>query len=87
MVALGNELGEVLAVSIFNDPNFQAKIKAALVYAADYIEADAECLKEASTDLQGNWVDQEDCKQYELEMRKVADMSALLKLIQEDVHE
>lgn len=72
-------------MSVFSNPDFQARIKAALVYASEYIEADAECYKECSTNPDGSWAEADDERQYELEMRKIAEMSELLRLIHEDV--
>ncbi|NPU91434.1 MAG: hypothetical protein HPY82_05925 [Gammaproteobacteria bacterium] len=70
-------------MSIFTNPDFQGRLKAALVYASEYIEADAECFRECSTVEGGSWLDADDQRQYELEKRKVAEISELLKLMHE----
>lgn len=66
-------------MSAFNNPKFQARIRAALVWASEQIESEAECLKEACTSFNGEWDDSDAKQTYEFEIGKVREMAALLK--------
>lgn len=71
-------------VSVFTDPAFQARVKAALVWASEFIESGAEDFKQCSTTPDGQWMDDEDERHYSLEMSKVSEMSELLRLMHDE---
>lgn len=70
-------------MSIFHSPEFQSRLKAALIWASEQIESDAECLKEACTNFDGGWDDSDAQQTYEFQIGKVREMEDLLKLMHE----
>lgn len=70
-------------MSIFKNPEFQARVKHALIFASEHIEADAESLRENST-VGGCWDDRESRAIHQFWTKKVAEMTELLRMIHED---
>jgi hypothetical protein len=68
-------------VSIWNNPEFQESIRQTLIWAAETTEADAESVRESSTDGDGNFLDDGDRMQCEFFDRKAKELNALLDQI------
>ncbi len=68
--SIGDELSEL-----------KEAIKPILIWCSEYVEAEAECLKESHTDPRGKWEDEDSLRNYEIEMGKVTEINAILELI------
>ena len=70
-------------MSIWTDPKFQERVRQALIWSSEFVEADADCFKESATLRDGSWHDQDDQITHERMMQKVGEMADLLKQISE----
>lgn len=69
-------------MSIWQDPEFQNRVKQLLIYSAEYIETDAECYRESNA-IAGVLSD-DDQLIYQSELNKVKEFDQLLTEIEAD---
>lgn len=73
-------LGDVMTNSLcppWNDPSFVLRLRRILIWSSETFEADAECLKESSTNPDGDFESEADQHQYEFEMRQVEEINSI----------
>ena len=72
-------------MTIWTDPKFQERVRQALIKASEFMEAEAECLRESCTNPnhEGEWDSEDNRLEFKREMQQVDEMADLLKLISE----
>ena len=68
---------------IWTDPKFQERVKQALIWASEFVESEAECLRESCTspNHEGEWDSEDNRLEYQREMKQVGEMDDLLRVI------
>lgn len=70
-------------MSIWTDPKFQGRVKQALIWSSEFVEAEAECLRESCTSPchDGEWDEEYNRLEYEREMKQVDEMADILRMV------
>ena len=70
-------------MSIWTDPKFQERVKQALIWASEFVESEAECLRESCTspNHDDEWDDESNRQEYLREIKQVDEMADLLRVI------
>ena len=70
-------------MSIWTDPKFQERVRQALIKASEFMESEAECLRESCTSPHhdGEWDEECNRLEYEREMKQVDEMADILRMV------